>query len=33
MFKVGVGRVVYKDRGIKRGGEDVLSIGRGIEQK
>ena len=23
-FKVGVGRVVYKDLGIKRGGEEVL---------
>ena len=29
-FKVEVGRVVYKDRGIKRGGEEVLIIGRGF---
>ena len=32
-FKVVVGRVVSKDWGIKRGGEEVLSIGRGFEQK
>ena len=32
-FKVGVGRVVYKDLGIKRGGEEVLSIGRGFQKK
>ena len=32
-FKVGVGKVVYKDWGIKRGGEEVLSIGRGFQQK
>ena len=32
-FKVGLGRVVYKDRGIKRGEEEVLSIGRGFKQK
>ena len=32
-FKVGVGRVVYKDWGIKMGGEEVLSIGRGFQQK
>ena len=30
---VGVVRVVYKDRGIKRGGEEFLSIGRGFQQK
>ena len=30
---MGVGRVVYKDCGIKRGGEQVLSIGRGFQQK
>ena len=28
-----VGRVVYKDLGIKMGGEEVLSIGRGFQQK
>ena len=32
-FKVGVGRVVYKDSGIKRGREEVLSIGRGFNKK
>ena len=32
-FKVGVGRVVYKDLGIKTGGEEVLSIGRGFQKK
>ena len=32
-FKVGVGGVVYKDWGIKMGGEEVLSIGRGFQQK
>ena len=32
-FKVGVGRVVYKDWGIKRGGEEVLSIGMGYQKK
>ena len=26
-------RVVYKDLCIKRGGEEVLSIGRGFQQK
>ena len=31
-FKVGVGRVVYKDWGIQRAGEEVLSIGRGFQQ-
>ena len=30
---MGVGRVVYRDLGIKRGGEEVLSIGRGFQQK
>ena len=25
--------MVYKDWGIKRGGEEVLSIGRGFQQK
>ena len=30
---MGVGRVVYKDLGIKRGGEEFLSIGRGFQQK
>ena len=32
-FKVGVGRVAYKDWGIKRGGEEVLSIQSGFQQK
>ena len=32
-FKVGVCRVVYKDWGIKRGGEEVLNIGMGFQQK
>ena len=32
-FKVQVGRVVYKDWGIKRGWEEVLSIERGFQQK
>ena len=32
-FKVGVGRVIYKDWGIKRAGEEVLSIGRVFQQK
>ena len=32
-FKVGVGRVFYKDWGIKMGGEEVLSIERGFQQK
>ena len=32
-FKVGVGRVVCKDCGIKKGGEEILSIGRGFQQK
>ena len=30
---MGVGRVVYKDLGIKRGGEEDLSIVRGFQQK
>ena len=30
---MGVGRVVYKDCGIKMGGKEVLSIGRGLQQK
>ena len=30
---MGVGRVFYKDSGIKRGGEEVLTIGRGFQQK
>ena len=30
---MGVGRVVYKDWGIKRVGEEVLSIGREFQQK
>ena len=30
---MGFGRVVYKDLGIERGGEKVLSIGRGFQQK
>ena len=33
LFKVGVGRVVYKAWGIKKGGEKVLSIRRGFQQK
>ena len=32
-FKVGEGRVVNKDWGIKRGVEEVLRIGRGFQQK
>ena len=32
-FKVGMGRVVCKDWGINSGGEEVLSIGRGFQQK
>ena len=32
-FNVGVGRVIYKDWDIKRGGEEVLSIGWGFQQK
>ena len=32
-FKVGVGRMVYKDWGIKMGGEEVLSIGKGFQKK
>ena len=30
---MGEGRVFYKDLGIKRGGVEVLSIGRGFQQK
>ena len=30
---MGVGRVVYKDQGIKKGREEVLSIGMGFQQK
>ena len=30
---MGVGRVVYKDSGIKEGGEEVKSIRRGFQQK
>ena len=30
---MGVGRVVHKGSGIKMGGEEVLSIGRGFQQK
>ena len=32
-FKVWVGRVVYKEWDIKRGEEEVLSIGKGFQQK
>ena len=32
-FKVGVGRVVYKDWDVKMGGEELLSIGMGFQQK
>ena len=32
-LKVWVGRVVYKDWGIQRGEEEVLSIGKGFQQK
>ena len=30
---MGMGRVVYKNCHIKRGGEEALSIGRGFQQK
>ena len=30
---MGVGRVVYKDWGIKRGGEEVLILGGGFKKK
>ena len=32
-FKVGVGMVVYKDWGIKRGGEEVFKYWEGFQQK
>ena len=32
-FKLGVDRVVYKDWGIKRAGEEALSIMMGFQQK
>ena len=32
-FKMGVGRVVYKDLGIKMGAEEILRIGSGFQQK